>query len=58
MTVNAEGLGSNVMAEAVGGKCYGALGGVINYNPANGVTLYVSPEKNLLYFVLRDIAKL
>ncbi|NJD01286.1 MAG: hypothetical protein FIA99_01510 [Ruminiclostridium sp.] len=47
---NAEGLGSYVMAEAVGGKCYGALGGVINYNPANGATLYASPEKNLLYF--------
>ena len=54
---NAEGLGSYVMAEAVGGKCYGALGGVINYNPANGATLYASPEKNLLYFALRDIAK-
>lgn len=54
---NAEGLGSYVMAEAVGGKCYGALGGAINYNPANGATLYASPEKNLLYFALRDIAK-
>ena len=54
---NAEGLGSFVMAEAVGGRCYGALGGAINYNPANGVSLYASPEKNLLYFALRDIAK-
>lgn len=54
---NAEGLGSYVMADAVGGKCYGALGGAINYNPANGATLYASPEKNLLYFALRDIAR-
>ena len=54
---NAEGLGSFVMAEAVGGKCYGALGGAVNYNPANGVTLYASPEKNLLCFALRDIAR-
>ena len=54
---HAEGLGSFVMAEAVGGRCYGALGGAINYNPANGVSLYASPEKNLLCFALRDIAK-
>ena len=56
-TANAEGLGSYIMAEAVGGKTYGALGGVVNYNPANGATLYASPEKNLMCFALRDIAK-
>ena len=56
-TANAEALGSFIMAEAVGGRTYGALGGVVNYNPSNGATLYASPEKNLMYFALRDIAK-
>ena len=56
-SANAEGLCSFVMAEAVGGNCYGSLGGVVNFNPANGVALYASPEKQLLYFAIRDIAK-
>lgn len=56
-TANAEALGSFVMAEAVGGDSYGSLGGVINFNQANGTTLYASPEKQLMYFALRDIAK-
>ena len=54
---NAETLGSMVMAEAVGGDCFGIMGVSINCNQTNGTALYASPEKTLLCFANRDIGK-
>ena len=54
---NAESLASMVMAEATGGDMYASLGFSISSNQANGTALYASPEKFLMSFAIRDIAK-
>lgn len=54
---NAESLASFVIAEAVGGNTFGSLSGGISFNQANGTALYASPEKHLLNFAVRDLAK-
>jgi len=56
-SATAEGLAGFVMAEAVGGNSMGALGSAISHNQSNGVALYQSPEKELMAYAVRDIAR-
>jgi trimethylamine--corrinoid protein Co-methyltransferase len=53
----AETLGSMVMAESISGGVFAGLGFSISFNQANGTALYASPEKFLMSFAVRDIAK-
>lgn len=54
---NAESLAGIVMGEAVGGNNFGSFGFSISVNHANGTALYGSPEKQLMNFAMRDMAK-
>ena len=54
----AEGLAGFVMAEAVGGNSIGYLGSAISFNQGNGTALYESPEKELMAYAVRDLARI
>jgi len=57
-SATAEGLAGIVMAEAVGGKSVGSLGSAINFHQGNGTALYQSPEKELMSYAVRDLARI
>ena len=57
-SATAEGLAGIVMAEAVGGNSAGSLGSAISFHQGNGTALYQSPEKELMTYAVRDMARI